>query len=85
VALHHAHGLIRTETASSGAAGGFTSLKELIDTLLRPYAEHKHFVVDGNEVFIDGGIVTPPVLVFHGLATNSTKYGALNDQDSLIR
>ena len=36
VALHHAHGLIRAGSASSGAAGRFTSLKELIGTLLRP-------------------------------------------------
>lgn len=86
VALHHAHGLIRTGTASSGAPWGFTSLKELIGTLLRPYEDggDKHFVVDGDEVFIDGGVVTPLALVFHELATNSTKYGALNDRDGAL-
>jgi two-component sensor histidine kinase len=36
-------------------------------------------VVDGDEVFINGGIITPLALVFHELATNSTKYGALSD------
>ncbi|WP_245270093.1 sensor histidine kinase [Nitrobacter hamburgensis] len=88
VALHHAHGLvrIRTGTASSDAAGGFTSLKEFIGTLLRPYedGEDKHFVVDGDEVFIHGRTVTPLALVFHELATNSTKYGALNDPDGAL-
>jgi two-component sensor histidine kinase len=86
VALNHAHGLIRTRNASSGAPGGFISLKKLIDTLLRPYegAEDKHFVVDGDEVFIDGGIVTPLALVFHELATNSTKHGALSDLDGAL-
>lgn len=81
-ALHRAHGLIRTETASSGAGEGLTSLKELIGVLLRPYegAEDKHVVVDGDEVFINGGIITPLALVFHELATNSTKYGALGDR-----
>ncbi len=86
VALHHAHGLIRAGTASSGAPKKFTSLKELIGTLLRPYegADDKHFLVDGDEVFIDSGVVTPLALVFHELATNSTKYGALNGRDGAL-
>ncbi|WP_041358397.1 sensor histidine kinase [Nitrobacter hamburgensis] len=88
VALHHAHGLvrIRTGSASSGPPGGFASLKELIGTLLRPYegAEDKHVVVDGDDVFIDGGIVTSLALVFHELATNSTKHGALSDLDGAL-
>ena len=86
VALHHAHGLIRAGSASSGAPKKFTSLKELIGTLLRPYegADDKHFLVDGDEVFIDSGVVTPLALVFHELATNSTKYGALNGRDGAL-
>ncbi|WP_439926144.1 sensor histidine kinase [Nitrobacter sp. JJSN] len=85
-ALHRAHGLIRTETASSGAREALTSLKEVIGVLLRPYegAEDKHVVVDGDEVFINGGIITPLALVFHELATNSTKYGALSDPDGSL-
>ncbi|WP_439924436.1 sensor histidine kinase [Nitrobacter sp. JJSN] len=86
VALHHAHGLIRTGNASSGPPGGFASLKELIRTLLRPYegAEDKHVVVDGDDVFINGGTVTSLALVFHELATNSTKHGALSDLDGAL-
>jgi two-component sensor histidine kinase len=85
-ALDHAHGLVRTGNRSSGARGGFTSLKELVVTLLRPYesAGDKHVVVDGDEVFVDGRIVTPLALVFYELATNSTKYGALNDPDGAL-
>lgn len=85
-ALHRAHGLIRTEAASTGAGEALTSLKALIGVLLRPYeeAEDKHFVVDGDEVFINGGIITPLALVFHELATNSTKYGALSHPDGAL-
>jgi two-component sensor histidine kinase len=80
-ALDKAHGLVRTGNRSSGARGGFTSLEELAATLLRPYesAGDKNVVVDGDDVFVDGGIVTPLVLVFYELATNSTKCGALSD------
>jgi two-component sensor histidine kinase len=86
VALHHAHGLIRTGHASSVTRGGFVSLKELLGALLRPYecAGHKRFIVDGDEAFIDGGTVTPLALVFHELATNSTKYGALKHHDGTL-
>ena len=85
VALHHAHALIRTGN-SSGVPKAATTLKELIVSLLRPYerAEDKHFVIDGDEVLIDSGIVTPLALVFHELATNSTKYGALNDPEGAL-
>jgi two-component sensor histidine kinase len=85
VALNRAHGLIRTGNALS-APGGFTSLKELIGVLLRPYecAENKRLVVDGDEAFVDRGTLTPLALVFHELATNSTKYGALNDPDGAL-
>ncbi|MGN6059396.1 MAG: sensor histidine kinase, partial [Sphingomicrobium sp.] len=85
-ALDNAHGLIRTGNISSGGLGGFTSLKELVGTLLRPYegVGDRNFVIDGDEVFVDGGIVTPLALVFYELATNSTKYGALNDPDGAL-
>ncbi len=87
VALHRAHGLIRTSHTSVGATGGFTSLRGLIDTLLRPYegSADERFVVDGDEALVDSGIVTPLALVFHELATNSTKYGALNDPNGTLR
>ena len=54
--------------------------------LLRPYegAEDKHMVVGGDEVLVDRGTLTPLALVFHELATNSAKYGALNNTDGTL-
>ena len=85
-ALHHAHGLVRTAHATSVARGGSVSLKELIGALLRPYesAGDKHFTVDGDDALVNGGTVTPLALVFHELATNSTKYGALKHADGIL-
>ncbi|PSJ52226.1 sensor histidine kinase [Pseudaminobacter soli (ex Li et al. 2025)] len=81
VALQHAHGLIRTMNSSSSGAGELTSLKALIGVLLRPYdgRAEEHLLVDGDDAFIDSGTVTLLALVFHELATNSAKYGALSD------
>ncbi|PSJ63562.1 sensor histidine kinase [Pseudaminobacter soli (ex Li et al. 2025)] len=86
VALQHAHGLIRTMNTSPNAAGELTSLKELIGVLLRPYegGSEKQLVIDGDDVFIDSGTVTLLALVFHELATNSAKYGALSDPNGTL-
>lgn len=85
LALQHAHGLIRTGNASPGAAS-LTSLKGLIGTLLRPYESDagSQFVIAGDDVFVDSGTITLLALVFHELATNSTKYGALSDPDGAL-
>lgn len=85
VALHQAHGLVRP--GDTPGAGGLTSLQELIGALLKPYegGEDRQFVVDGDDAFIDGGIVTPLALIFHELATNSTKYGALSDPQGELK
>jgi len=80
VALHEAHGLIQTGNAASGVKGGLASLKTLIGILLKPYeGADTRLSVEGDDAFVDGGIVTSLALVFHELATNSNKYGALSD------
>jgi two-component sensor histidine kinase len=79
-ALHRAHGLIRTDT--SLAPRELASLKELLGALLQPYEGAE--TIDGDEAFIDRGIVAPLALVFHELATNSAKYGALGDSDGSL-
>ena len=42
------------------------------------------FGVDGDDALVNGGTVTPLALVFHELATNSTKYGALKHADGIL-
>ncbi len=86
VALQHAHSLIRVRNAPTGG-GDRTSLKELIGVLLRPYEGgkgHRRFAVKGDDALVDAGIVSPLALVFHELATNSTKYGALSDAEGFL-
>jgi two-component sensor histidine kinase/integral membrane sensor domain MASE1 len=86
VALQHAQGLIWSDSAPSSAAGRLTSLRELIAVLLTPYQGDggNRFAIYGDDVFVDSGIVTPLALVFHELATNSVKHGALGDPEGML-
>lgn len=79
-ALHEAHGLIRR--SNTGTA---TSMTALLRTLLRPYDDGSGRVsVSGDDVQIAAAAVTPVALVFHELATNAVKYGALCDDDGAL-
>ena len=71
-ALGRAHDFVRP-------AGGDTrgSLRGLLDVLFAPYGSDR-IRVDGDESAIAPRAATPLALVFHELATNSAKYGALS-------
>lgn len=80
-ALHEAHSLIRRS-----ATGNATSMAELLRTLLRPYDDGSGRIsVTGDDVEIAAFAVTPVSLVFHELATNAVKYGALRDGKGVLR
>lgn len=80
-ALHDAHGLIRR-----GNASGIASMAELLRMLLRPYDDGSGRIsVTGDDVRIATSAVTPVALVFHELATNAVKYGALRDGGGVLR
>lgn len=66
---------IRTE------AGAGEDLKALLEVLTRPYGAPtaEAITVSGDEVRLSREATTPLALVFHELATNSAKYGALFD------
>lgn len=84
-ALHHAHELI---AAGRQQAEGKTnaSLEGLIRRILKPY-EHTDNPVDfaGTDIDLNASVVTPLALVFHELATNSAKYGALSNPNGALR
>lgn len=85
VALGKAHDFVRPHSAKSKPSAGQTSLIGLFETLLAPYAAGKARVtLQGVDLAIDDRSATPLALIFHELATNAAKYGALSEPDGVV-
>lgn len=80
-ALVTAHDLI-----GQGEGRGLT-LQTLLRTLLEPYENRANprVVVTGADQEIDTGAITSLALLFHELATNAAKYGALRTRAGTLR
>ena len=80
-ALGEAHDFVRPHSHASRAMVSQNSLKSLIERLMRPYGNGELSRVEftGEDAMIDDGAATPLALLFHELATNAAKYGALSD------
>lgn len=92
LALGRAHDFVRpnaeqapnTEQAPPRARPA--SLKGMLDSLLRPYANSRqsNVAITGPDIRIDDRSATPLALFFHELATNSAKYGALSTENGRV-
>jgi two-component sensor histidine kinase len=78
-ALGRAHDFVRPHSANSRPSAAQNSLHGLLGELFSPYqsADLERIVIGGTDVEIDDRSATPLALLFHELATNATKYGAL--------
>ncbi len=81
-ALGRAHDFVRPHSAQSRPAIAQTSLHGLLHELFRPYQPSgddapARLIVRGDDIQIDDRSATPLALMFHELATNANKYGAL--------
>jgi PAS domain S-box-containing protein len=78
-ALGRAHELLRPHAYAAAPRAPASTLHALIRELLLPYEteEGGKIVITGDDVDIDDGAATPLALLFHELATNAAKYGAL--------
>lgn len=72
--LHRAHEFIRGEAPIHDGA---RSIQALARAILAPYDDGGRIVVEGDDARLKDQLVTPLALIFHELATNSAKYGAL--------
>lgn len=86
MALGQAHDFVRPHSARSKPARDQTSLLGLLDVLLSAYqAQPKtRILISGVDVEIDDRSATPLALIFHELATNAAKYGALASVDGHV-
>ena len=80
MALGRAHDFVRPHSEASRPSNDQNSLHGLIEELLEPYrlADNSRVLLVGEDVEIDDRSATPLALLFHELATNSAKYGALS-------
>lgn len=79
IALSKAHDFVRRATTPD-TAGNPHSLRALIAELMSPYAtgDADRVVIAGADATINEAAATPIALIFHELATNAAKYGALS-------
>ena len=85
-ALGVAHDFVRPHSTASRPQRMETTLRGLIDTLLRPYREEgdTRLSILGDDAKIDERSATPVALLLHELATNAAKYGALSQNDGTV-
>ena len=84
-ALGRAHEFVRPQVSRAQIGPEGSTLKALLAALFAPYTDiDARFQVTGDDVFVDDKGVTPLALIFHELATNSAKYGALSVDTGIV-
>jgi PAS domain S-box-containing protein len=85
-ALGEAHDFVRPHSHASRGSASQNSLRALIERLVRPYrnADIDRVQFNGDDAVIDDGAATPLALLFHELATNAAKYGALSESGGRV-
>ncbi|SMQ61407.1 PAS domain S-box-containing protein [Devosia lucknowensis] len=87
-ALGEAHDFVRPHSYASRSQAGQGMLSEFIARLMRAYNDGDGYEdrvrFRGDDVVIDDAAATPLALLFHELATNAAKYGALSTPDGHV-
>lgn len=84
-ALSAAHDLIRPAVFGKQEAAETTRLDDLLDRILEPHVAHREQLrLEGPDIQLGPAAATSLALVFHELATNAAKYGALSEENGLL-
>ncbi len=80
-ALARAHEFVRPHSEVSRPTVGNTTLHTFLAALFSPYADNSgrpRVLIEGDDATFDDQAATSVALLFHELATNAAKYGALS-------
>jgi PAS domain S-box-containing protein len=80
-ALSQAHEFVRPHSHVSAPSMADTTLHAFLATLFRPYTRpdgDPSVIISGDDTVFDDQAATSVALLFHELATNASKYGALS-------
>lgn len=86
-ALARAHEFVRPHTEVSRPTVGGMTLHAFLEALFRPYADdagNPRVILDGDDALFDDQAATSVALLFHELATNAAKYGALSERGGTV-
>jgi two-component sensor histidine kinase len=84
-ALGRAHDFVRPHSRQSQPMLRQDSLRGLLDALFAPYQRADGgLTIRGEDVSVDDRAATPLALLFHELATNAAKYGALSAETGQV-
>jgi len=86
-ALARAHEFVRPHTETSRPTVGATTLHAFLSDLFKAYADdagRSRVAIDGDDAVFDDQAATSVALLFHELATNAAKYGALSNDAGKI-
>ena len=86
-ALARAHEFVRPHTETSRPTVGSMTLHAFLGSLFRPYADEAglpRVKVAGEDAVFDDQAATSVALLFHELATNAAKYGALSAPEGYV-
>ncbi|MDX3909889.1 MAG: PAS domain-containing protein [Sphingobium sp.] len=86
MALGRAHDFVRPHSAESASDMGQSSLFGVMKQLFAPYqsATGDRILLSGEDQVVDDRAATPLALMFHELATNAAKYGALSNAEGKV-
>ena len=86
-ALARAHEFVRPHTESSKPTVGSMTLHAFLADLFKAYCDLKgepRILLSGEDATFDDQAATSVALLFHELATNAAKYGALSREDGRV-
>lgn len=77
--------LVRAQDLVALSKGVSASLAGLLEAALEPFGSERFAVEPGPDVLVDADIAAGLALLFHELATNALKYGALTRPEGKVR